>query len=282
MKTESLIEKEIQYYIDKYSCLIIIAEAGSGKTTRTLCSQEIPQFLLEAGYGIKGNCIGVTLPRRIGVVAAANRVAEEVGCAVGTTVGYSVRMHSKFCETTAIKFMTDGSLVREIMQDPLLRKYTVLMLDDVHEQSLSTDLLMGLLKKIRRKRPDLKLIISSATLEAHKIARYFEDKEHSLETKIMCVSGRQYPVHHYYLDTPIKNFIISSAELARDLHLNKPLGGDILVFLTGQEEIELFISLFQDLCPKQNFLVLPLHAKLPFEKQLAVMNKAPADKSRQR
>ena len=90
--------------------------------------------------------------------------------------------------------MTDGSLIREIMQDPLLKKYTVLMLDDVHERSLSTDLLLGLLRKIRRKRTDLKLIVSSATLEAHKIARFFEDKDRDLTSKIMYISGRVFPV----------------------------------------------------------------------------------------
>ena len=215
-------------------------------------------------------------------MAAATRVAVEVGCELGQTVGYSVRMQSKFCAGTSIKFMTDGSLVREVMQDPLLRKYTVIMLDDVHERSVSTDLLLGLLKKIRRKRTDLKLVISSATVEALKIARYFEDKEHELETKIMCVSGRQFAVDHFFVENPVKNFIISSAELTRDIHCQKPMGGDVLVFLTGQEEIEIFISLFKDLCPKLDYLLIPLHAKLPIDKQVSAMMKAPSGKSRRK
>jgi ATP-dependent RNA helicase DDX35 len=154
----------------------------------------------------------------------AARVADEVGSPLGQAVGYSVRFASKFCETTAVKFMTDGSLVREIMQDPLLRKYTVLMLDDVHERSLNTDLLLGLLKKIRKKRPDLKLIISSATLEAQKLARYFEDKDCELTSKIMVVSGRVHPVKSFFLPKPIKNYVLKAAELARDIHSEKPAG----------------------------------------------------------
>ena len=179
---------------------------------------------MEAGYGLKGNCIGVTLPRRVGVITVAMRVADEVGTVLGQAVGYSVRFNSKFTESTAVKYMTDGTLVREIMQDPLLKKYTVLMIDDVHERSLSTDILMGLLKKIRRKRKDLKLIVSSATIESNKIARYFEDKDNELESKIMCISGRQYPVKSFFLNRPIKNFILKSAELARDIHCEKPPG----------------------------------------------------------
>lgn len=250
-------------------------------------SSEIPQFLLEAGYGAKGNCIGVTLPRRIGVISVASRVADEVGTILGEAVGYSVRFNSKFTENTSIKYMTDGSLVREIMQDPLLRKYTVIMLDDVHERSLYTDILMGLLRKIRKKRTDLKLIVSSATIEANKIARFFEDKNHELESKIVCVSGRQFPIESFFLNRPVKNFIVKSAELARDIHCEKPSGiflflhlGDILVFMTGQEEIEGFIAVFKDLCTKADYRVLPLHAKLPFEQQVAALHRPSDNKSR--
>jgi ATP-dependent RNA helicase DDX35 len=171
--------------------------------------------------------------------------------------------------------MTDGSLIREIMQDPLLRKYSVIMLDDVHERSLSTDLLMGLLKKIRRKRPDLKLIVSSATIEANKIARYFEDGESGLHSKIIQVQGRQYEVERLFLEKPVKNFIVKSAELARDIHCQEA-EGDILVFLTGQEEIETFISIFRDICPKQGYALLPLHAKLATDKQIDILQKAPS------
>lgn len=174
--------------------------------------------------------------------------------------------------------MTDGSLIREIMQDPLLRKYSVIMLDDVHERSLSTDLLMGLLKKIRKKRTDLKLIVSSATIEANKIARYFEDGESGLHSKIIQIQGRQFEVERLFLEQPVKNFIVKSAELARDIHCQEA-EGDILVFLTGQEEIETFISMFRDICPKQGYSLLPLHAKLSTDKQIEILQKAPSGTS---
>jgi ATP-dependent RNA helicase DDX35 len=237
---------------------------------------EIPQYLLEAGYGLKGNCIGVTLPRRIGVISVASRVADEVGTLLGHAVGYSVRFNSKFNQGTCIKYLTDGSLVREIMQDPLLKKYSVIMIDDVHERSVSTDLLMGLLRKIRRKRTDLKLVISSATIEAGKLARYFEDKEIGLETKVMCIQGRVYPVKNYFLDHSVKNYLTAAASLIKDIHLEKP-NGDILVFLPGVEEIETVQALITDLTPVP--IILQLHAKLSLEKQVQVFKKISTDKS---
>ncbi|KAH7284655.1 hypothetical protein KP509_34G064900 [Ceratopteris richardii] len=159
------------YLVENHATTIVIGETGSGKTT------QIPQFLHEGGWSEGGRLIACTQPRRIAVQTVAARVAEEMHVTLGQEVGYSIRFEDLTTHgTTKIKYLTDGVLLREMMEDPLLVKYSVIMVDEAHERSISTDILLGLLKKIQRRRPELRLIISSATLEARSIAAFFDTR----------------------------------------------------------------------------------------------------------
>jgi ATP-dependent RNA helicase DDX35 len=166
---------------------------------------------VQAGYCDKpGKMVGVTLPKRVSVLNIANRLAYNLNSNLGDEVGYSIRFDSNFKEDrTKIKVLTDGMLVREMLVDPLLSKYSVLMIDDCHERSLYTDIILGLLKKIRVKRKELKdplkLVISSATIEAQLFLRYFE--EPNFAAKIIEIHGRQYPVEIFYLERPCRDYV---------------------------------------------------------------------------
>lgn len=160
-------------------------------------------------------------------------------------------------------------LINQVLQDPLLTEYSVVMVDDIHERTVGTDILLGLLKKIRRKRPTLKLIISSATLDAEKIAAYFEDS--AFPSKILYIEGRCFPVDIYYLKTACKNYVLSAIQMSLFIHKEKK-EGDILVFLTSQEEIEIFIKILEENALTESFikrygqlLLLPLYAALPLD-----------------
>lgn len=160
------------YCIEKHDVTIVVGETGSGKSTK------IPQFLAQAGYCKPGKMVGVTLPKRVSVLNIANRLVFNMNTTLGQEVGYAIRFESNFSrESTKVKVLTDGMLIREMLSDPLLSQYSVLMVDDCHEWSLYTDVILGLLKKIRVKRrelkDDLKIVISSATLEADMFFRYF-------------------------------------------------------------------------------------------------------------
>ncbi|RVW29673.1 putative pre-mRNA-splicing factor ATP-dependent RNA helicase DEAH9 [Vitis vinifera] len=159
----------ILYLVETHATTIIVGETGSGKTT------QIPQYLKEAGWADGGRVIACTQPRRLAVQAVASRVAEEMGVKLGEEVGYTIRFEDlSKTGVTMVKFLTDGVLLREMMDDPLLTKYSVIMVDEAHERSLSTDILLGLLKKIQRRRPELRLIISSATIEAKSMSTFFQ------------------------------------------------------------------------------------------------------------
>ena len=162
----------ILYALEMYQTVIISGSTGSGKST------QVPQYLYESGWTNESKVICITQPRRIAVTTVANRVAEEMGVFVGEEVGFSIRFED--CsnkDLTKIKFMTDGYLLREMMSDPLLSKYSVVMLDEAHERTLYTDVLIGLLKKILHKRKDLRLIVSSATLDANIFKNFFNLKK---------------------------------------------------------------------------------------------------------
>lgn len=160
-------ESDILYLVDTFPVLVVVGQTGSGKTT------QIPQFLRKAGWCKDGKRVGVTQPRRVAAITIAMRVAEEVGCEVGKEVGYSVRFEDSTSKSTRIKFLTDGLLIREALMDPLLSEYSVIMIDEAHERSISTDILLGLLKKIMKRRPELRIIISSATIQAKAFFDYF-------------------------------------------------------------------------------------------------------------
>ncbi|EGR30485.1 hypothetical protein IMG5_130770 [Ichthyophthirius multifiliis] len=263
-KTKKNKEQEILYCVENYSCVIVIAETGSGKTTK------IPQYLFEAGYGINNKKICISLPRRIAAISIANRVAQEMNCKIGEEVGYSVRFDEKTDDDlTQIKYMTDGMLINEIQKDPLLTQYSVIMIDDIHERTINTDIILALLKKIRRKNPVLKFVISSATLEGKKIFSFFQ--ENQFQAKILNISGRLFPVDIFYLQESCQNYVLQALFTTLDIIYNKK-EGDVLVFLTSQQEIEAFMEiLYNRLTEKPaKVKILPLYSGLPQEEQLEV------------
>lgn len=253
--------------------VIIVGETGSGKTT------QVPQFLLEAGERI-----AVTQPRRVAAVSIARRVAEEVGCHLGQTVGYSVRFEPKFNQRTKLKYLTDGMLLRELLSSALLDAYSVVILDEAHERTLRTDILFGMLKNIQQRRADpndaeahalgpLKIIVMSATLDAEKFSAYFKN------APVLYVAGRQFPVKQYHTPAPEDDYLDAALVASLQIHREHP-PGDILVFLSGQEDIESLEKLiteasaaFAPETPK--LLPIPLFASLPNAQQSLVFEPAP-------
>lgn len=209
--------------------IVCIGEAGSGKTT------QIPQYLYESGFSKEGMIV-ITQPRRVAASSVCRRVCEEMNVELGKLVGYSVRFEDKTSEETKIKYMTDGSLVRECLSDPLLSKYSVIMLDEAHERSIHTDILFGFIKKLLIKRSDIHVIITSATLQTNKFCTYFNN------CPCLEIPGRLFPIDIYHnkertLSRSISNIWKSGVDVALRIHEIEPVG-DILFFLTGQSEIE--------------------------------------------
>ncbi|KAL8684539.1 MAG: hypothetical protein Q9224_006287, partial [Gallowayella concinna] len=248
----------------------------------------IPRFLREAGWCQDGKVVAVTQPRRVAATTVANRVAEELGCKLGEEVGYSIRFEDLTSDKTQIKFLTDGLLLREALADPLLSRYSVIMIDEAHERSLSTDILLGVLKKIRKRRADLRIVISSATLQAEDFLRFFAEKEAMGGTaidiggevgRIISLEGRMYPVDILYSEEPTEDYVERAVKTVFDIHSTEA-EGDILVFLTGREEIDNAIELITDRAASlhskaASVLALPLYAGLSTEQQLYVFEPAP-------
>ncbi|KAF4993824.1 hypothetical protein FDECE_13298 [Fusarium decemcellulare] len=276
--------ESLLYIIEKHPVTIVIGQTGSGKTT------QIPQFLERAGWCSDGKIIGVTQPRRVAATTVAVRVAEEYGCEVGKEVGYSIRFEDVTSASTKIKFLTDGLLIREALVDPLLTRYSVIMVDEAHERSISTDILLGLLKKIRRKRPDLRIIISSATLQAKEFLDFFTKSSDDQATKgngdtkgqlgtIVSLEGRTYPIDMLYAESPVENYMEKAIDVVFDIHTQEG-EGDILVFLTGREEIDNAVQAVSermaDLDSRHGRLMpLPLYAGLSTEQQMYIFDKPP-------
>ncbi|WKX96592.1 hypothetical protein Q1695_012769 [Nippostrongylus brasiliensis] len=254
--------------VKEHQVLIIEGETGSGKTT------QLPQYLYEAGFCADGKKIGCTQPRRVAAMSVAARVAEEVGCKLGMQVGYSIRFEDCTSEKTVLKYMTDGMLLREFLNEPDLASYSVMMIDEAHERTLHTDILFGLVKDIARFRKDLKLLISSATLDAEKFSTFFDD------APIFRIPGRRFPVDIYYTQAPEADYMDAVMVTVMQIHLTQPLPGDILVFLTGQEEIE---SVQEALMEKtkalgskiKELIPLPIYANLPSDLQAKIFEPTP-------
>uniref|UniRef100_A0A669B5L6 RNA helicase n=1 Tax=Oreochromis niloticus TaxID=8128 RepID=A0A669B5L6_ORENI len=246
--------------------LIVIGETGSGKTT------QITQYLAEAGYTARGK-IGCTQPRRVAAMSVAKRVSEEYGCCLGQEVGYTIRFEDCTSPETVIKYMTDGMLLRECLIDSELGQYAIIMLDEAHERTIHTDVLFGLLKKTVQKRTDMKLIVTSATLDAVKFSQYF------YEAPIFTIPGRTYPVEVLYTKEPETDYLDASLITVMQIHLTEP-PGDILVFLTGQEEIdtacEILYERMKSLGPDvPELIILPVYSALPSEMQTRIFDPAP-------
>ncbi|XP_066316918.1 probable pre-mRNA-splicing factor ATP-dependent RNA helicase DEAH9 isoform X1 [Miscanthus floridulus] len=265
--------KAILYLVERHATTIVVGETGSGKST------QIPQYLKEAGWADGGRLIGCTQPRRLAVQTVASRVAEEVGVKLGEEVGYTIRFEDQTNPgMTMIKFLTDGVLIREMMEDPLLTKYSVIMVDEAHERSISTDMLLGLLKKIQRRRPELRLIISSATIEARSMSSFFNirrknsllgssDDLPSPEPAILSVEGKGYTVEIHYVEEPVSDYLQAVVNTVLLSHEKEP-PGDILVFLTGQDDIEAAVKLLNEEIQHLgrhylDLLILPLYSGLP-------------------
>jgi ATP-dependent helicase HrpA len=262
--------EEIESLIRNNQVVVLAGETGSGKTT------QLPKICLNLGRGVSG-LIGHTQPRRIAANTVANRIAEELGTTLGDKVGYQVRFTDQSNENTLIKVMTDGILLAEIQQDPFLSKYDTLIIDEAHERSLNIDFLLGYLKQLLRKRPDLKLIITSATIDLERFSKHFND------APIIEVSGRTYPVDVWYrppfeLETddeetePDINVAILNAvqEIeAFEKSGSVPRGGDILVFLSGEREIREAAETLRK-AQFNHLEVVPFYARLSLSEQQKV------------
>lgn len=296
--------EDIMNAIRDNQVVIIAGETGSGKTT------QIPKMCLDLGLGEKG-LIGHTQPRRLAARSVAERIAEELGQKIGETVGYQVRFTSEVGEHSAIKLMTDGILLAEIQNDKLLRRYSTLIIDEAHERSLNIDFILGYLKRILPQRPDLKVIITSATIDPERFARHFSpsyvpgkgivDENLSAEEReiaeailpddappIIEVSGRTYPVEIRYRPLDEEDYL-SDDEIEDDhdptdgildaiKELSKEAPGDILIFFSGEREIRDAKDAIEAMVaksPRLNYEVLPLYARLSLAEQHRVFSPGP-------
>nr|XP_034995860.1 probable ATP-dependent RNA helicase DHX40 [Zootoca vivipara] len=259
------------------SFIVVTGETGSGKTT------QLPKYLFEEGFA-KHGAIGVTQPRRVAATSVAQRVAEEMDCPLGSIVGYQVRFDECVSEDTSIRYMTDGCFLRQILADPHLTKYSIVILDEAHERSLSTDILFGLLKQMfqgkkppERKRP-LKVVVMSATLDTDKFSEFFN------HCPVVDIPGRNYPVEERFCglvgprDADGSAYVTETVKVTLDIHLSGS-AGDILVFLTGQSEIEKTCELLFQKAESidyqfdvrdgsvEGLLILPLYGSMPTDQQ---------------
>ncbi|XP_051750569.1 ATP-dependent RNA helicase DHX33-like [Ctenopharyngodon idella] len=251
---------------------VFIGETGSGKTT------QIPQYLYEAGIGRQG-IIAITQPRRVAAVSLAGRVAEEKKVQLGKLVGYTVRFEDVTSPETKLKFMTDGMLLREAIGDPLLLRYTVVILDEAHERTVHTDVLFGVVKAAQRKRTEqnkipLKVFVMSATMDVDLFSQYFN------KSPVLYLEGRQHPIQIFYTKQPQSDYLQAALVSIFQIHQEAPPSHDILVFMTGQEEIEALARTCRDISKHlpetcAPMTVVPLYASLPPTQQLRVFHPAP-------
>ncbi|KAL9024416.1 MAG: hypothetical protein Q9196_006534 [Gyalolechia fulgens] len=262
----------LQMY-QKSQILIFVGETGSGKTT------QIPQFVLfDDQPNIQRKLVACTQPRRVAAMSVAQRVADEMDVTLGEEVGYNIRFEDVTGPKTVLKYMTDGMLLREAMNDNDLKRYSTIILDEAHERTLATDTLMGLLKEVVKRRPDLKIVVMSATLDAQKFQSYFND------APLLAVPGRTHPVEIFYTQAPERDYVEAALRTVLQIHATEP-EGDILLFLTGEEEIE-------DACRKINLevdemirevdagpmKVYPLYGTLPPQQQQRIFEAAPSSR----
>ncbi|CDW57083.1 ATP dependent RNA helicase DHX33 [Trichuris trichiura] len=256
-----LYQEGLLRFIKSHDTVILIGETGCGKST------QVPQMLYECCL----HCdmvIGITEPRRVAAISLAERVANEMKFCLGYEVGYSVRFDEVASDHTRIFYLTEGMLIREAMYGLLLERYSVIILDEVHERTLQTDVLFGVVKTAQKFRthlhmPPLKVVIMSATMDVDHISSYFDN------APVVYCEGRTHPVHLFYLDLNSENYFFNCLVTVFQIHRTKPLDGDILVFLTGQDEIDVAVAKCKEvlrLTGVEDVLVLPFYATLsPYE-----------------
>ncbi|GJZ06214.1 pre-mRNA-splicing factor ATP-dependent RNA helicase DEAH7 [Tanacetum coccineum] len=218
------IRDELLQVIRENQVIVVVGETGSGKTT------QLTQYLHEDRYTTYG-IVGCTQPRRVAAMCVAKRVGEEMETELGDMVGYAILFEDVTGPKTVIKYMTEGVLLRETLKDADLDKYRVIVMDEAHERSLSTDVLFGILKKVVARRRDFKLIVTSATLNAQKFSNFFGS------VPIFNIPGRTFPVQILYSKTPCEDYVEAAVKQAMTIHITSA-PGDILIFMTGQDEIE--------------------------------------------
>lgn len=259
------VRQQLLNIIRDNSIVIVVGETGSGKTT------QLTQYLHEDGYTRYG-MVGCTQPRRVAAMSVAKRVSEEIGTNLGEEVGYAIRFEDCTSEKTLIKYMTDGILLRESLRESDLDHYSAVIMDEAHERSLNTDVLFGLLREVVSRRTDLKLIVTSATMDSDKFASFFGN------VPIFHIPGRTFPVDILFSKTPQEDYVEAAVKQALQIHLSG-LVGDILIFMPGQEDIEVtsdqIVERLEDLENAPPLAVLPIYSQLPSDLQAKIFQKAP-------
>ncbi|KAI0468673.1 P-loop containing nucleoside triphosphate hydrolase protein [Xylaria cf. heliscus] len=245
--------------------VIVVGETGSGKTT------QLTQFLYEDGYGKQG-MIGCTQPRRVAAMSVAKRVAEEMEVKLGSTVGYAIRFEDCTSNDTVIKYMTDGVLLRESLNERDLDRYSCVIMDEAHERALNTDVLLGLFNKILQRRRDLKLIVTSATMNSKRFSDFFGGAPEFI------IPGRTFPVDIMFHRSPVEDYVDQAVQQVLSIHVSMG-AGDILVFMTGQEDIECTCELVRERLDALNdppeLSILPIYSQMPADLQAKIFDRAP-------
>ena len=259
------VRQQLLQLIRDNSVVIVVGETGSGKTT------QLTQFLHEDGY-TKYGMVGCTQPRRVAAMSVAKRVSDEVGCELGDDVGYSIRFEDCTSDKTQIKYMTDGILLRESLREPDLDMYSVIIMDEAHERSLNTDVLFGLLRSVVARRTDLKLIVTSATMNSEKFATFFGN------VPTFKIPGRTFPVEVMYSKNVVEDYVDAAVKQAIQIHLTAD-EGDMLIFMPGQEDIEVTCETIKERLDEVDdapgLSVLPIYSQLPSDLQAKIFQKAP-------
>ena len=275
------VREELMNVIRENTVVVVVAETGAGKTT------QLTQYLMEEGYTEFG-LVGCTQPRRVAAMSVAKRVSEEVAATrkekgislsekdeLGGTVGYAIRFEDQTSDHTLIKYMTDGVLLRESLRDQDLNKYSAIVMDEAHERSLNTDVLFGVLRKVVARRSDLKVIVTSATLSADSFSDFFGG------VPVFRIPGRTFPVETYFAKSVQEDYVMAAVKQILQIHFNSP-PGDILVFMTGQEDIDGTCRVLAEKMEKLSgdedappLLVLPMYSQLPADMQSKIFEAAP-------